>query len=274
MSFSMWAVSVMFAVSAACASDRSGRGSPVAAAKQQAESETIPRIDLPDGTSGRHLVPEREQSDSQYDAMVRRVLERSFLPEVSIRMLCLPSFETEWATGLRTTEKGTLAFFERAKDSVWSVRHYELERSGKIGAFDSTGRELSMAERYPKGGPRLEAIATEYLEVLIDRETADLLRKVWSAALADLRIPDPGDSDRGLDGVSYHFSNGPNVATGRTWSPEKGSVMAALVGVAKRLAALARTDGNGRDAVLAALRTEARTFQKLRAEVGRRPTRR
>jgi hypothetical protein len=274
MSSSMWTVSVLLVLSGACPSDRSGRGSPQSAPKHQVESESGPCIDLPDGTSNRHLVPEREPSDTQYDAMVRRVLARSFLPEVSIRMLCLPSFETEWATGLRNTDNGTVAFFERAKDSVWSTRHFELERSGQIRAYDSNGRELSMAERYPKGGPRLETIAVEYLEVHVDRETTDLLREVWSSALADTRIPDPGDGDLGLDGVSYYFSKGPQTALGRAWSPEKDSAMAALVAVSNRLADLARTDGEGRSAALVALRVAAHTFQKLRAEVGRRPTRR
>jgi hypothetical protein len=224
---------------------------------------------LKSGASDFHLVPERERRDQRYDEMVAAVLSRSFAPDVRARMLCLPSFEPEWVAGLRRTGGPggrILAFVERAKDSIWHVRHFELERASKIKTTDASGRELSLAELHPEGPPGLERIITGYSEQEVDSDTADLVERVWSVALGEMRIPSPGEGNLGLDGVSYYFwKAGAPAKVGRSWSPRKGSRMAELVNLGGSLAAVADSLGTSKEQHLQNVRQLATAFLNERA---------
>jgi hypothetical protein len=56
----------------------------------------------------------------KYDRAVRHVLARAFRKDVVVRVVGIPPFQPEWATGIARTSSGYKAFGVRASKHIWS----------------------------------------------------------------------------------------------------------------------------------------------------------
>jgi hypothetical protein len=240
---------------------------PSVSGSPEQPADSTPTDITKNGTSSAHLVPERNH-DPRYGGMVAKTFARGFGQEVELRVTFYPSFgEPEWVAGICRRSGVPLAFVERAKESVWSVRLFELVRDGEIRSYYSDGRELTLAEQYPEGVPSLEKLTTAVAEHALDDEAAKFVTRVWATALADVHEPAPGMAALGMDGMSYQFWQRPS-REGRTWSPVRGSPMQALVDVADALVTFADADDKSRPSALRALKAAADSFLAKRGNVG------
>ncbi|MEA3009950.1 MAG: hypothetical protein QOJ91_1642, partial [Sphingomonadales bacterium] len=78
-----------------------------------------------------------------YAADLRRTFREAFGSDVILRAIVRPSFETEYAVGLRRLEDGYQIFALRPERQVWSYQMIRLYQSGRAGVmtFDGAGSD-------------------------------------------------------------------------------------------------------------------------------------
>ena len=216
-----------------------------------------------------HLLPLNEHVDSRYLAMIRHVFIQGFDDRLALSVVCLPSFEPEWMSGIRVLNKderqNEVAFVLKARSRIWNVRYAEIAQSGRI-SFGKNGRAISvvdaLADHFPSGIPKIENIISDCQEVDIDSEMSALIKQAWSVALAETTLPMPAKAMRqGFDGITYDFlQTGTQTTIGRIWSPQAGSRMAALVSLGNCLAAYSASDHSNKNERLFDLRRAANAF--------------
>jgi hypothetical protein len=240
---------------------------PAGAPDQIPTIQVLPATTTSDSllTSNDHLVPPYVDEDVRYASMLAEVFRRGFAQDVRLRVLGMLALRSEWVGGIRRTGEESFLFAEGVKPSVWSVRSYDFYASGRVRVTDNEGRERTLAELFPQGPPTLAGLTTNYQERIIDREMETLLDQVWSTALQNVKAPSAAAGRAGADGETYYFWQvaTPSVS-GRTWSPDAGSRMAALVAVAGRMAALARADDATAAVQSSSLRSAARNFLEFK----------
>lgn len=139
---------------------------------------------------------------SDYYRRVAAALLEPDLPKSQglLSVICLPSFEVEWAMRLLGSEK----------------KGYTLA--------------LSVAERQIWFSQANVPIAVRRLEAPLMAELGSLISEGWRKMLLRVRHPETGHM--GLDGVTYHFAcHGPGVGfmAGKTWSPDSTTAPGRLV---------------------------------------------
>lgn len=164
------------------------------------------RLDNERAAGNESLHPEDSPLDSAiFGKYYRKVAEALLEPDVPkrravISVVCLPSFDAEWALRLLGAEK----------------RGYTLA--------------LSMAERQIWSSQLTESVGVKRMEIALTAEWGALLSEVWRKML--LRVRHPESNGCGLDGVTYHFAcRGAEVGfmAGKTWSPRSETAPGKLV---------------------------------------------
>jgi len=166
-----------------------------------------------------HLEPESPPSN-ELNRAYYRALRRLLLPDLPARpdpsafaFLLIPSFSAEESVSLEERNGSAVVVARKMEKHLW-----------------------------PQGESTWELpLATSTATVSIAQATATQLRALWKAALADSRKKpeqEGGCIVINLDGETYSFYSGGASAT--TWSPRRGTKMAGLVGIAQKLADLAR----------------------------------
>src|SRR5262245_18468769 len=145
--------------------------------------------------------------EAEYHSSIRATLLKGATDQPSLRMLCLPSFEAEWAVTVGTPENGDARVEYRiALAKIWG--HEEPEK------IKITVREATIA-----------------------RTSAEVLYSAWKKMLLRTRYPPPSNSI-GLDGTTYYFTSfhrNVGMLEGTTWSPTKSSRTRQLVAIAEAL---------------------------------------
>jgi hypothetical protein len=77
-----------------------------------------------------------------YRLKVREVLARAFEEGVTSRAIVLPSFEPEYAVGLRKTKEGVEAFVLKASSSIWDVEYLKSIEEGRAVLLDEEGNRI------------------------------------------------------------------------------------------------------------------------------------
>jgi hypothetical protein len=72
---------------------------------------------------------------ADHDARVRLVFKEAYAPEVTLRAVVRPSFQVEYAVGLRSSAAGLEIFALRPSRQVWSYEAIALLKSGRMGAM-------------------------------------------------------------------------------------------------------------------------------------------
>jgi hypothetical protein len=151
---------------------------------------------------------ENTVSATYYLKVAEVLLERSAgCPRPNLTVVCLPSFEVEWALRVRSAKVGFTAILTEPVEKIWCH-------------------------------PDPRSIQVRVKERALETELGGALSSVWKKVLIGTRHPRRGRL--GLDGVSYHFAcSGPDVGNmaGRTWSPERTTVPGRLVAISHALRA-------------------------------------
>jgi hypothetical protein len=190
-----------------------------------------------------HLLPDPGvfgETDA-FLVQVRLVFAQAFEEGVLLRAVVIPSFEKEYAVGLRETAKGCEVFLLTPSTQIWNtelIRDYER---GELRCYVN-GKPLPLKD--DKNYQRLKANnPSDYKDIRVTRQSrpvpkdlADNLRHLWNERL--LEVEDSDELD-GQDGETYYFSlsdAGSVPVSGHIWSPKPDSKVGRLVAVVPTLA--------------------------------------
>jgi len=210
---------------------------------------------LPTAVAGEHLVPERSVfADTfllEYDTMVVSALEGAFTRDVRVRAVVQPSFQPEYAVGVKERENGFRVFCLHPEIQLWAYETLNMMKAGSIRNLGSIiGPPTDRASETPKELEKLEAsLPANFRDVKIksgDAEIASdlarLLVAIWETMLRQTRYDKA--AHLGFDGVSYHFSmrsDHQNLA-GYVWSPPPASTTELLVKVVETMRLVCDSD--------------------------------
>jgi hypothetical protein len=196
-----------------------------------------------------HLIPDRGffVRTDHYRLKVRDVLARAFEEDVTSKGIVLPSFEPEYAVGLRKTREGVEAFVLKASSSIWDVEFLKSIEEGRVSLMDENGKRIP-PERLEQNDYYQElkkSTLSDHRKIKTDRKArpipASLAAKIhgiWNEMLLAVKRP-PKTSGVDLDGVTYCFSAavpGKGQLNGMVWSPSSDSKTGHLVALTEALA--------------------------------------
>lgn len=175
-----------------------------------------------------HLRPEESvfmEHETGYDSWLARLLLKPVDEYLSrLAMVCAPSFQVEWAIRVcRHTE------FRRLPDPLRS----------EIAVLTVAAQQIYSA-------PDITSVPIEVNQCFIDHHLTRRLVAVWDHMLQQTRYPEQGGP--GLDGVTYHFSNG--TMAGTTWSPDSDTAPGKLVEVGYALRKLIQADESAKESAV------------------------
>ncbi len=182
-----------------------------------------------------------------YRLKVREVLARAFEEGVTSRAIVLPSFEPEYAVGLRKTTEGVEAFVLKASSSIWDVEFLKSIEEGRAVLLDEEGNQvpperLEQDEYYQE---LKKSTLSDHRKIKTDRRARPIpaslaakIHAIWHGMLLAVRPP-PKTSGVDLHGVTYCFSAmvpGRGPLNGRAWSPDPDSKTVRLIALTEALA--------------------------------------
>lgn len=169
---------------------------------------------------------------AQYYGNINSKLLPECASHTSALVVCLPSFQQEWALRLHGTDRsGTTITVTQGERPLW---------------FDD---------------PDEIAISQHSLEITSD--LADAFTDALGKAL--LTVANVNQTSRGLDGTTYHFSAmhpQKGWLSGKTWSPNPATVAGRLVDLVERLRRYVQGDRAG-DCSLDAIVSGLRNFEAV-----------
>ncbi len=183
-----------------------------------------------------HLEPANDYFSSytfqnKYYPLVRKYLHDDFSDSPLARVTILPSFLPEYIVSVDSSKKEFFIIYRIFNKQIWSNQDNKN--------FESEVQKIEF-------------------KVKIDVKLATLLNKLFFEATSQTRYPKfeyiefKGQEVRvssraGFDGTSYVFSvfqQGFGTRSGQTWSPNKNTLMAELVGIAELMVLVARQQEN------------------------------
>lgn len=187
-----------------------------------------------------HLLPEDSpfhhwEIHGGYNLSVaRRLLQEIERRPVIATVVCLPSFEPEWALRIHGSNKlGFAATLTKAKTQIWSA--------GQDAEVD-----------------------VSHDDVTLSSNLADELLNIWSKILRDARYR--ASASVGLDGVSYHFlcyKSTQGHLCGQTWSPDPETSAGHFVSLAHNLHDFVLADSSNRAKIESQLASEMEWFRDI-----------
>ncbi|HEX6375773.1 MAG TPA: hypothetical protein VFZ91_08625 [Allosphingosinicella sp.] len=192
---------------------------------------------------------------ADYEADLQRTFRDAFGADVRLRAVVRPSFQTEYAVGLRQDGEGYEIFALRPSRQIWAYQMIKLYKSGQAGVMifdgsdgDDPDKLLGDPDSEPRDGTA-DAIAQLQKDlpadpsdlplsrcaVTVDDAVAAGVTAAWRRMLETVR---PGEQLMpGLDGTSYIFSmeTDGGALAGETWSPRAGTRPAKLARLAEAM---------------------------------------
>lgn len=167
-------------------------------------------------------------------SVARRLLQEIERRPVIATVVCLPSFEPEWAIRIHGSNKlGFAATLTKAKTQIWSA--------GQDAEVD-----------------------VSHDDVTLSSHLADELLNIWSKMLRDAKYR--ASASAGLDGVSYHFlyfKNTHGHLCGQTWSPDPETTAGHFVSLAHSLHDFVLVDSLNRARIESQLESEMEWFRDV-----------
>lgn len=186
-----------------------------------------------------HLLPEESPffaapAIAQYYTSISTTLLGSENRPGVASVVCLPSFQPEWALRLVNFGKsGFRLLLNEAASSIWYC-------------------------------PDRASVAVEVREASVDSELSDAIRAVWNKMLSLTRHRKHGGV--GLDGINYHFtfmSEARGWLAGKIWSPEEGTSPGKLVSLSHALRSFVRASASEQEGVLMEIRDRIAWFETM-----------
>jgi hypothetical protein len=196
-----------------------------------------------------HLVPDVDVfvDPDNHKLMMRHVFARAFEDGVTLRVLVTPSFQKEYAAGLRRVDQQVEVFVLEPSVQIWNLELIRMYESGEIGPLHDDGNEVPL-ERNPAYQKLKKETPSDYRKIKAERRSrpipedlASQMEKLWAQML--LNVQHPAEDDDGLDGTTYDFSGrvrGRGTLSGHIWTPEPTSKTGRLTALAETMADYAR----------------------------------
>jgi len=163
-------------------------------------------------------------------------------------VVVLPSFEAEWAVFVTAGPTGRQVVLR-------ALRKPLSAESAKVPSKDPNVMWIPVPGTVDPKGVATAAKHVAQTSAPLSDETARKLELAWQAALARVRYTEEMQRAlAGADGTSYHFSQcgQQGCFTGRTWSPEGGSIAHGIVEVAEAMRSYVVARRVGKDSALLA----------------------
>ena len=189
-------------------------------------------------------LPDSATSLRPYHEIIISVLDGAFDPDISARLIAMPSFTPEYALGIREVEGTYKVFHLASRSQLWSYENLKTLRGlADAGGFPGQDENLAnaIAEYEALLPPDYHDVQTDYCEVEIPSGMASDLLEIWESVLLETRY---GDQEPiGPDGTDYHFSIRASgvIMAGKTWSPDPLSKTGALVSITETMKNLCLT---------------------------------
>jgi WD40 repeat protein len=183
----------------------------------------LPEESYPEVILDRSVDP--SSNPTAYEARARSLLAKDIGYDAT--MVCLPSFEHEWAIGV-----------------------------GQPNASDKTVVTFREMDRQLWGAKRGSKPTFKQKVAPIDDRTAAMIRRCWERMLLETRYQLPSEEIGGLDGETYHFASGSGMS-GYVWSPDSDTLPGKLVALAATLREFASAPEVNRPKLTERLRYEA-----------------
>jgi hypothetical protein len=201
--------------------------------------------------AGEHLEPERSDFAS-YDSTVATVLKSAFERDVRARAVVEPSFQSEFAVGVKEESGAFRVFFLQPSAQVWQYTLLQMMKKRQVTSttpdhVDNTAREIARIEASLPADPK--DLKVEQCEIAIDATLGARLVTLWKTILSQVKAQPP---DNGIDGVIYHFSmavDGHELA-GQAWSPPKSSDAGMMVDIAYAMREACKTKNQSEIAMI------------------------
>ena len=152
---------------------------------------------------------------TDYYSKVVNVFSNAYEGNVKFRTIITPSFNPEYAIGVRQEGDKYFAFKFTAKKNIWIT----IQKNKETISSDLSQIKLGLHKS----------------EVAISEQIYKIIEVSWQKMLQNTQYPKKIFG--GLDGISYHFT-GSNLRTGWAWSPEPESQTGYLVKLTELLGQL------------------------------------
>lgn len=202
-----------------------------------------------------------EPEDGNFCEQVYRLpsdMKEAYQDNVVLRMICFPSFNSEFVVGIRQREWKYSVFLIRRRDRK-EKSDTVRKADGKVVSRNETNAIAKLRTEVPAN---VGEIDVEKISAPIDRDTAGLIEDVWTRMLALIRYPPQYLG--GCDGETYHFSMGAKGSPrggGKIWSPPEHTNCGLLVDVGCLLLRYAEAEPEKRDSILHLINARVRSLQ-------------
>lgn len=221
-------------------------------------------------TAGDHLEPEDSVYAGQlslepgYDQALVAAFHGAFERDVQARAIVLPSFQTEYAVGIKQDGRAYRIFYQEMSQQLWQYSVLGMMKRGEITSADPDGKSttaediVELEKSLPPSPKDVKDVRCEYP---IEAAFAARIIDAWQQMLRSTRYSK--DPVMGLDGTIYHFfaKSGVQSMAGQTWSPDPATAPGMMVAIADAMKALC----TAKDA--ASLRALEASTDKLNAKL-------
>ncbi len=146
-----------------------------------------------------------------YYENINKVLLKCLNERPLIKMVVLPSFETERMCGIFQNDDKYYVFSVESSIKIWNYEALKLREKGSIRTiYSPKTKNLDSLNEQETNNLRLslpeslDKIPVKYHKKLISKKMYLLIEKTWISIL--MRVKYSEGFSRGLDGISYHFS--------------------------------------------------------------------
>jgi hypothetical protein len=193
-----------------------------------------------------HLIPE----DSIYDGMASfapgydRALLASFKDvfeeDVIVRAIIEPSFETEFAVGLKKDGETYKVIYQEVSEQLWQYSVLDMMKRGEITSATSDGKSTTADEiaKLEKSLPaNSKDVKVNRCERAVDAPLGKEIVAVWKEMLLQSRYS--AQSSIVVDGTTFHFSGVFDYQrmAAQTWSPDERTKTGMLANLAYHMKA-------------------------------------
>lgn len=196
-----------------------------------------------------HLKPEDSiysggSFEPGYDQAMAASFEDAFADDVLDRVIVQPSFETEFAAGVKEDKGRYRIFYQEVSEQLWQYTVLDLMKKGQITSVGDNGKSTTqddIAKLEKSLPPDPKDVKVNRCEYGIDPAFGVKLAGAWADVLLETRYSEK--LTLGLDGTIFHFyaRRDNQRMAGQTWSPNSDTKPGMLADIAYGLRDLCKT---------------------------------
>jgi len=207
-------------------------------------------VSIAPALAGDHLEPEDSiysgvaPFQPGYDRAMVASFADAFKADVEASAIVQPSFEPEFAVGVKQDADGYRIFYQEASQQLWQYSVLEMMKRGEITSADANGKSTTaedIAKLEKSLPPNPKDVKINRCEYAIDSDLGAKIVDDWRRMLLGTRYAKR--PRMGIDGTFYHFfaKSGYQGMAGKTWSPDPATATGMLAQLADSMKTLCTT---------------------------------